>query len=74
MDEHEIHVEAPNGFWRRVCMGLIITLILGAYGYAYSVDSRTVKRDEFKYVQGQLTSIQSDVKSINKYLMERRLP
>jgi hypothetical protein len=74
MDEHEIHVEAPNGLWMRLFLGLIVTLVLGAYVYAYKVDASTVKRDEFKYVQEQLTSIQTDVKSINRYLMERGLP
>ena len=74
MNEHEIHVEAPNGIWMRVCLGLIVTLALGAYVYTYKMDAATVKRDEFKYFQEQITSIQVDVKSINKYLMERRLP
>ena len=71
MNEHEIHVEAPNGLWMRLFQGLIITLVLGAWVYAYKVDAATVKRDEFKYVQEQLTQIQNDVRGITTFLMGR---
>ena len=60
---------ADNGTWKAIGLTLIITLVLGAYGYAYSIDKSSVRRDELSDV---LNRFDSRLGNIEVILMELR--
>jgi hypothetical protein len=58
MTEHELFLQSPNNIWMKVALALMVTLIIGAYGYAWSIDVQTVKKDALAQVLARLDRIE----------------
>ncbi len=57
MNLPEMHTMKVNGTLMAVALTLIGTLIFGAYGYAYSIDVRSVKHYELNMVLDRFGSL-----------------